>query len=224
LAGLSIALTILVRYLVVMEHQLKSILGYIRMITEDTKYHTIPEPVGERRKLEQVFPRIVMTVTKEYAGHSWDAKGYDVNCTIYRPITASTFLSACATKRNRCRTMFCGANLQPVQPRLHSTDWLKDRYDDERIRTITLEDTGEITGTAVLSDWLGGHEGARRDLIISLNEDNGYCDEETYESLETVVRMIPQPRTDDYGRRPEPYNIKVTGLDIDALECWNTRM
>jgi hypothetical protein len=215
---LLIVLNVIGRYLVVMKHQLKSILSYIRIITEDTKYNTIPELISERRKLEQVFPRIVMTVTKQISAYSSGVTISSLSCTIYKPITAATLFSACATRQNRCKTIFCGASIQGAPLPHPRRAWMTDHVAEERIRQITLQDQGEITGNVVRADWFGEHDLARKDLVLSLNANNGYCDEDTYESLETVVRMIPPPQKDEYGRRPRPYHIKVTNLDIDALE------
>jgi hypothetical protein len=207
-------LTFRCRFLVVEKEQLESSFAYIRSKTRGAKDKITPERIQQRRNLEQVFPRIVMTVTKAESQYGLGKTTYALSCTIYKSITASTFFSVCTTRRHRSKTIFCGASVygKPLPPpRIGSRD---DYRTVDSICLIRLEDGGAITGTAVRPDWFGEHD-FQKDLIIWLNGDNGEAS--NYESLETLMRLVPALRNDEYGRLPTPYQIDIRGLGVDAL-------
>jgi hypothetical protein len=202
------------RFLIVKKELLESFFKYADSKTRGVKDTTVPERIHQRRRLEQIFPRIVMTVTKQFSRWSSPITTYALGCTIYKPITASTLFSVCTTKRNRYKTTFCGASVygKPLPHVRSGRD--DDHLTEDSITYITLEDGGAITGTAVRQDWYGVHDGGK-DLIVWLNGDHN--DVSDHDSLETLIRLIPPSRNDERGRLPRPYHIDIRGLSVDAL-------
>jgi hypothetical protein len=95
------------------------------------------------------FPRIAMTVTQRIAGYTSGVPVIDLTCTVYEPMTASTFFSICAAKRYRCKTTFVGATVPAAKHPRASRGWPNSQGEmEERIRGIALRNDGEITGTA----------------------------------------------------------------------------
>lgn len=211
---LSEVLTCLRRFLIVKKELLEGFFKYMDSKTRGEKDTTVPERIHQRRSLEQVFPRIAMTVTTQFSRWSSPIRTYALGCIIYKPITASTLFSVCTTRRDRCRTTFCEARVYGTPLPDSRGRWHDDHDTEHSITYITLEDGGVITGTAVRSNWFGMND-LGTDLIVWLNGDNG--DASNHDSLETLIRLIPPSRNDERGRPPRPYHIDIRGLKVDAL-------
>jgi hypothetical protein len=213
---LSDVLTSSRRFLIAKKELLESFFKYADSKMQGAKDTTVAERIHQRRSLEQILPRIVMTVTSEFSGGSNHISRYNLGCTIYKPITASTLFSVCTPRRDRCKTTFCEASVYGA-PLPHSRkNWQNDHdhNTEHSITYITLEDGGAITGTAVRPNWFGMND-LGKDLIVWLNGDNG--DASSHDSLETLIRLIPPSRNDERGRLPRPYHIDIRGLDVDAV-------
>lgn len=205
-----IVLMVLYRFLVMMDHQSKSIRRYFSSLLEDD--------VAETEPLTKIFSRLVMTITKRTSDAFEPAfPVVDLNCTVYKPISVSTFLLVCATRKFRCATTYFGAEVEePFLPPVADSDgWGKDDVVlEERIARVSLKLQGKITGTAAERvGWYGTHQGGK-DLVF-LADDNGsnWSMWEVNESLQTLLGSIPPRRSDDV----EPYYVEIKGFAVSDL-------
>lgn len=176
---------------------MEKILHYFRLITDEDKKHVADD---DKSRLERVFPRIAMVVTKQIAAYRYGVPIIDLACTVCESITASTFLSVCTTRRNGCKTTFLGATVQAAKHPQTTADRTDNRDEiEKRIIWITLRDDAEIEGAVERAEWCGTAHGVDKDLISFCGDENDGNRNPCIvnDSLETIMWLIPPLREYD---------------------------
>jgi hypothetical protein len=141
------------RYLILEKDQLKSMLDSIRLISEKKKHKTICQPSDVRKRLEQVFPRIVMIVTKRFQnGRTVQRLSLSI-----APFTNPSRLRRCSPSARRDETATRQFSVEPAfaAHRLRHHDHVGTKITTRRIASVISPSRLEGNLPAALSARIG---------------------------------------------------------------------